>query len=168
MPLGLIVECVVAVLLVVTIGYCYVLNKRLKCLRADEASLRATIAELVTATEIAERAILGLKSTAGNADRTLGARLGEAEEVSRKLSNQLQGGEDVLERIGSVAASAQAVAPQAGVSQPAPTQAPEPAAVQPVDEMPARKKVTGDLCRAANETASRLEQFRRRTSGRVA
>mgnify|MGYP007041042221 CR=1 FL=1 len=55
--LGLAIESLVAVLLMLTIGYCWLLNKRLQRLKADEHSLKATIAELITATEIAERAI---------------------------------------------------------------------------------------------------------------
>jgi len=55
--LGIAIESLVAVLLVLTIGYCMLLNSRLKRLKADESSLKATIAELITATEIAERAI---------------------------------------------------------------------------------------------------------------
>ena len=61
--LGLMIESLVAVLLMLTIGYCMLLNTRLKRLKADEHSLKATIAELITATEIAERAIGGLKHT---------------------------------------------------------------------------------------------------------
>ena len=60
---GMMIEGMVAILLVLTIGYCIMLNRRLKLLSADEQSLRATISELVTATEIAERAINGLKLT---------------------------------------------------------------------------------------------------------
>ena len=52
--LGVAIESLVAVLLMLTIGYCMLLNKRLKRLKADEHSLKATIAELITATEIAE------------------------------------------------------------------------------------------------------------------
>ena len=47
----------------VTIGYCTLLNRRLSLLKSDEHSLRATISELVMATDIAERAIAGLKLT---------------------------------------------------------------------------------------------------------
>ena len=43
--LGVIIESLVAMLLVLTIGYCMVLNKRLMRLRADEQSLKAVIAE---------------------------------------------------------------------------------------------------------------------------
>src|SRR5262249_31072843 len=59
--LGLMIETLVAILLLLTIGYCMLLNKRLKRLKADEHSLKAVIAELITATEIAERAIGGLE-----------------------------------------------------------------------------------------------------------
>jgi hypothetical protein len=46
--LGVVIESLVAVLLMLTIGYCMVLNKRLKRLKADEHSLKATIAELIS------------------------------------------------------------------------------------------------------------------------
>ena len=57
----------------VTIGYCCTLNRRLKRLQADEQSLKATIAELITATEIAERAVSELKRTAHENDATRSA-----------------------------------------------------------------------------------------------
>ncbi|MFZ0403380.1 MAG: DUF6468 domain-containing protein, partial [Pseudolabrys sp.] len=60
---GVLVETMVSILLLLTILYCVRLNKQLRLLKADEQSLRATISELVTATEIADRAISGLKST---------------------------------------------------------------------------------------------------------
>jgi hypothetical protein len=61
--LGMMIESLVALLLMLTVGYCMLLNRRLKLLKSDEHSLRATISELVTATDIAERAIAGLKLT---------------------------------------------------------------------------------------------------------
>lgn len=69
---GLVIESLVAVLLLLTIGYCMLLNRRLKRLRADEQSMRGMIAELITATEIAERAIGGLKVTVRECDENLG------------------------------------------------------------------------------------------------
>jgi hypothetical protein len=56
--LGLMIESLVAVLLLLTIAFCIVLNRRLKKLKADEQALKGTISELITATEIAERATL--------------------------------------------------------------------------------------------------------------
>ena len=90
---GLMIEGLVAVLLLVTIGYCVVLNGRLKRLKADEQALKATISELITATEIAGRAVAGLKATAQEADRTLGERLRAAERLSADLDRQIRGGE---------------------------------------------------------------------------
>jgi hypothetical protein len=96
---ALIIESLVATLLMVTIAYCYILNKRLMRLKADEQSLKATISELITATEIAERAITGLKVTVRECDQDLGERLRTAERFCAEMDRQLAGGEDVLERL---------------------------------------------------------------------
>ena len=100
--LPLIVETLVALLLVVTVGYCIVLNRRLKMFKADEEDLRATIAELITATEIAERAIIGLKATASECDKTLAHRLRQAERFNSDLAEQLAAGEDLMGRIARI------------------------------------------------------------------
>jgi Domain of unknown function (DUF6468) len=101
--LGMIIECLVAILLMLTIGYCMRLNRRLKLLRADEDALRVTIAELVTATEIAERAIAGLKITARECDIGLGERLSRAERLNAELDRKLAVGKDVLGQLSKIA-----------------------------------------------------------------
>jgi len=106
LSLGFIVEGFVTLLLVLTIGYCVVLNHRLKRLHADEAVLKATISELLTATEIAERAIHGLRETADECDRSLVQRLAEAEQVSNEIDLRLTAGETVLRRISEIAEAA--------------------------------------------------------------
>ncbi len=67
---GLMIECLVAALLVLTILYCARLNKQIGQLKSDEKLMKASIVELVLATEKAERAIGGLKITAREADDT--------------------------------------------------------------------------------------------------
>nr|WP_319388512.1 DUF6468 domain-containing protein [uncultured Cohaesibacter sp.] len=99
MSAGMMIELFVAFLLVLTIGYCMTLNRRLKRLRNDEEALRATIAELITATEIAERAILGLKATAGDCDKNLAHRLMEAERLASELQYYVSQGEGVVGRL---------------------------------------------------------------------
>lgn len=99
MTVGLMIELLVAFLLILTIGYCVTLNRRLKRLRNDEEALRATIAELITATEIAERAILGLKATAGDCDKNLAHRLQEAERLAADLQYYVNQGEGVVGRL---------------------------------------------------------------------
>ena len=104
--LGMIIESLVAVLLVLTIGYCMVLNKRLKRLKADEHSLKATIAELITATEIAERAIGGLKHTVRDVNENLGSQIGAATEMAGHLKNMLAEGDGVIRRLTKIAIAA--------------------------------------------------------------
>ncbi len=110
--LGLLIESLVAILLMLTIGYCVVLNRRLGHLRSDESSLRGTIAELVTATQIAERAIAGLQVTAREADLTLGERLRGADKIGEELTQQVKRGEEVLARIVQIADAASAARPK--------------------------------------------------------
>jgi hypothetical protein len=104
--IGLAIESMVAILLVLTIGYCIVLNRRLKMLKADEQTLKATISELITATEIAERAIAGLKLTVRDCDMSLGERLRTAEQLSAEIAGQLDDGKVVLERLTRIALAA--------------------------------------------------------------
>jgi hypothetical protein len=110
--LGLAIEGLVAVLLVLTIGYCMLLNKRLKRLKADEQSLKATIGELITATEIAERAIGGLKHTVREVNEDLGSQIASAAELSQKLSKQVVQGDVVLQRITRIAVAARPAEPE--------------------------------------------------------
>jgi uncharacterized protein DUF6468 len=103
---GLVIESVVAVLLLLTIGYCFMLNQRLKRLKADEQALKATISELITATEMAERAVAGLKLTASECQDTLGERLRMADRVCADLTRQVKAGEVVLTRLSRVVVAA--------------------------------------------------------------
>ncbi|MEA2974974.1 MAG: hypothetical protein QOF19_494 [Alphaproteobacteria bacterium] len=119
----LVIESLVALLLLFTIGYCFLLNRRLKLFKADEASLKTTISELMTATANAERAIAGLKSTVRDCEQGLGERLRTAERVAAEMDRQLGMGENILRRASrgaetasdpkSVAAAAQAFAERA-------------------------------------------------------
>ncbi len=139
---GLIIEGLVAILLMVTIGYCMVLNSRLKRLKADERALTATIAELITATEMAERAVAGLRNTARECESTLGERLAMAEQCCAELNRQVKAGDLVIERLARVvvasrklddvhpvAAAPAAPAPAAPKAAPAPLASADPKAV---------------------------------------
>ena len=103
---GVAIESLVAVLLMLTIAYCMLLNTRLKRLKADEHSLKATIAELITATEIAERAIGGLKLTVRDVNENLGNQLTTAAQMSLQLKKQLAEGDNVIRRLSRIVAAA--------------------------------------------------------------
>ncbi len=105
---GFLVETMVSILLLLTILYCVRLNKQLRLLKADEQSLRATISELITATEIAERAIGGLKATMREGEQTLNDRLNRGEQMSTDIERQLKAGEDLLAKITRIAGAGRA------------------------------------------------------------
>ena len=97
------IESLVAILLLLTILYCVRLNGQLKRLKADEATLKTTIAELMTATETAERAISGLKATVRDAEQNLGESLHLAERFSSELHRNAAAGAEVLHRLTQIA-----------------------------------------------------------------
>ena len=101
--LPLTIESLVSILLLLTILYCIRLNEQLKRLKADGTSMQQTIAELITATESAERAIAGLKNTVREADETLGERLKTAERFSLEMQANATAGVEVLNRLSRIA-----------------------------------------------------------------
>jgi hypothetical protein len=113
---GLVIESLVTVLLTLTIGYCMLLNSRLKRLKADEQSHKATIAELITATEIAERAIGGLKLTVRDVNENLGSQLAAATQMSEHLNKQLAEGDNVLRRLSRIVSAARPAQEQSAVN----------------------------------------------------
>lgn len=119
--MGMIIELMVLGLLVVTIGYCMLLDRRLRAVRQDEKIMRKTVNDLSQATERAERAIESLKTTLGDCDRTLAERLRVAERYAADLEDQIRTGDDVLNRITRIV---QGTAEQAAKpAQPAPVPA---------------------------------------------
>ncbi len=112
---GFLVETMVSILLLLTILYCVRLNNQLRLLKADEQTLRATISELITATEIAERAIAGLKSTMREGEQTLGQRLHKVETFSADLDRQLTAGEELLARLIRITGAARPAGETAAV-----------------------------------------------------
>ena len=97
LPLGLFVEGAVAILLALTIGYCVLLNQRLKRLHQDKDAMAKMVADLVSATNLANQAIKELKGTAVEADLTLSARMEEAERFGIELANHVTAGTVLME-----------------------------------------------------------------------
>ena len=158
---GLTIESLVAVLLLLTILYCAKLNSRLKLLKADERTMKATITELVLSTENAERAISGLNATIREAEQTLSTQLRDAEIFTLAIAENLKAGEDVLNRLRKIAhagkiMSREEIQPEPEVrrapQQPAPRQ---PAREQHVEPAPAVPSDTSAMVAAAQAFAER-------------
>jgi hypothetical protein len=148
---GIVIESLVAALLMLTIGYCMLLNSRLKRLKADEHSLKATIGELITATEIAERAIGGLKHTVRDVNENLGNQLTSAAQMSLQLKKQLAEGDNIIRRLSRIAVAARPVA-------------------EPEPEEPAAPNIPAPRISAAKAVAAAAQAFsdRRRSDGLAA
>jgi len=164
---GMAIESLVTILLVVTIGYCMLLNARLKRLKSDEHSLKAVIAELVTATEIAERAIGGLKLAVRDVNENLGNEIASATQLSEHLRMQLAEGDHIVRRLTKIAIAARPDATPdaapAAVAAPAPVPEPQPQP-KPITIKPATKPSTAKAVAAAAEAFSE----RRRSGGLAA
>jgi hypothetical protein len=106
LPLGMIVEGSVCILLAVTIGYCVVLNRRLRMLHADRDSLRKMVTDLMQATDLANSAVQELKAAAVEADQALNRRLQEAENCRLDLAEHVHAGTVLVERIAKITSAA--------------------------------------------------------------
>jgi hypothetical protein len=128
------------------------LNNRLKRLRSDEHSLKAVIAELITATEIAERAIGGLKHAVRDVNENLGSQLASATQMADHLKRQLAECDNVVRRLGKIAIAAR------------PQQAAE------VEQAPAPSRLPPPKSSNAKAVAAAAQAFseRRRTGGLAA
>jgi uncharacterized protein DUF6468 len=161
---GMAIESLVAILLVVTIGYCMLLNARLKRLKSDEHSLKAVIAELITATEIAERAIGGLKLAVRDVNENLGNEIASATQLSEHLRMQLAEGDHIVRRLTKIAIAARpdAMPEPAPAPDPAPVAAPEPKSItiRPAASKPSSAKAVAAAAEAFSE--------RRRSGGLAA
>mgnify|MGYP000557152396 CR=1 FL=1 len=102
LPLGVIVETLVAILLATTIGYCVVLNQRLKRLHSDRDMLRKMLGDLVQATALANTAVQELKTAAFEADTALSGRLEEAERFGVELANHVSAGQQLMDKIAKI------------------------------------------------------------------
>lgn len=83
--LSLVIELIVSLLLVVTISYCFIVNRKLTALRADQSGLRQVVSELNRSTERAEKAILDMRRTAQKVDGELAGYIGSAQSARDEL-----------------------------------------------------------------------------------
>jgi hypothetical protein len=121
LPFGVVIETLVAILLATTIGYCIILNQRLKRLHADRDQLRKMVTDLVSATTLANAAIQELKATAQDAETVLEMRLGAAEKFGIELANHVNAGQQILDKISRITTAARNGVPLTDDRMPEPT-----------------------------------------------
>jgi len=97
MTLSIAFEMLVSLLLVVTIGYCFQLDRRLKALRSGQDGVRESILQLLQATAKAEQSVEALTRTGTTVTTELESRIVEAKILTRKL-----GAEPQRHRVGRI------------------------------------------------------------------
>ncbi len=112
MPFSLALDVLVAVLLVITIGYAIVLNRRLGRLRRDKSQLERLAATFGQATARAEESIGKLKNTADS----LKERIDNAQALRDDLAFLIDRGSSAADRLEETVRAAR----KEGVSRPRP------------------------------------------------
>lgn len=132
LPLDLMLEVIVCVLLMATIGYCATIDRRLRAMRSGQDGLRGLIADLSGATGQAMDAIAHLRQASDATGVALTEQVKRGRALADELSLMVQSGNDIANRLGGietrrpVAAVAQPAAGPRIVQQKSPAKAAEP------------------------------------------
>lgn len=97
--LGFWADAVVALLLVATIGYSVVLNRRLTAVRSDREKFEVLIRNLNAASKRAEDAVTNLRATADDLGRHLDKKVEEARGLSDDLAYMIERGSDIADKL---------------------------------------------------------------------
>ena len=95
-------DAVVAILLVATIGYSVVLNRRLTAVRSDREKFEDVIRNLNTATLRAEAAVANLRTTADDSGRRLDKRIEESRALSDDLTYMIERGGSIADKMAGL------------------------------------------------------------------
>ena len=89
-------DLLVGILLVATIISSVRLSRRITRLKTDESAMRSVVAELVAATDGAERAVAGLRAALAECDRDLAHHMEMARQQTQDLGRAMEAGEKVM------------------------------------------------------------------------
>ena len=172
MEFSLIIDAIIAVLLVATISYAAVLNRKLSVLRDGKSEMEALIATFSESTERAGSGVESLRQEAGRSGEALQKKVEAARALVDDLGFLIETGTRLAERLdgGIGTARARPAVGQAGERAPAQTQRPAAAAAANAeigaaggadsDEDPAPDAGAADLSAAESELLKALQGMR--------
>ncbi len=102
LPFDLLLEGIVAMLLVATIGYCAMIDRRLRAMRSGQDGLRDLIRELSLATEQAADAIARLRDASNATGQKLSEQVTRGRGLADELAFMLEAGNDIANRLGNI------------------------------------------------------------------
>ncbi len=109
MSIELVIEAIVAVLLIATCTYCYVLSRRLRVLRSGQEDLRAIIKKFDEASRRAERNLERMEENGLTMGRDLDDVSARAAALIDELSVMVNAGDHIAGRIEGVVNEVRAI-----------------------------------------------------------
>lgn len=149
LPLDMMLEVIVCVLLVATIGYCATIDRRLRAMRSGQDGLRDLINDLTGATSQAMNAISHLRQASDATGAALTEQVKRGGVLADELSLMVQAGNDIANRLGSI----EMRRPAASSPSVQPASAPRIVQTRAVASRPTAK--------ASSEARSLLDQLKR-------
>lgn len=101
MMLSFLGDAIVALLLIATIGYSYILNRRLVTVRSDREKFEVLVRTLNAASQRAETAVTGLRVTADELSRRLEKKVEEARALADDLSYMIERGGGIADKLAN-------------------------------------------------------------------
>jgi len=99
--ISMMIELVVGGLLIATIAYCFVLDRRLRMLRDGEGELRKIVVALDKATTRAQGAVTDLRVSCDGLSRDMERDFKKARALADELALMVEAGDHIAERLGS-------------------------------------------------------------------
>lgn len=112
MTLSIALDIVVAVLLIATIAYAAVLDRRIRMLRSARAEIESVVVSFNTATARAESAIGDLKTGTEAGTRELKPLMATARQIADDLAFLVERGNELADRLDVGVSAARTVAPK--------------------------------------------------------
>ncbi len=97
--MSIIVDVILAVLLIMAIGYGMSLNRKIVALRGDQGELEKLAASFFDATTRAEASVANLRGAAEESSRLLNEGVGEAGEICDDLKYLIERGESIADKL---------------------------------------------------------------------
>lgn len=99
MPTQLMLDLLITVLLTITVGYCFLLNRRLSALRSGQDGLREIIRNLNEATGRAQSGIEQLRRTSESIGHELTSKIKHGRELADELAMIVESGNNIANRM---------------------------------------------------------------------
>lgn len=172
-------DAIVALLLIATIGYSLVLNRRLSAVRSDREKFEVLVRNLNAASQRAEGAVTNLRVTADDLSRRLEKKVEEARALADDLTYMIERGDSIADKLANqIRAGRDALKPDfqpepkpAAKARPHVEHVVEPIApaVTPVPQAdPAPRRAPAEPARAATPRPAFVKQEPIRVEPRVA